>query len=107
MTAGDISALPDQIQVAAVVLDNGEVLWPFEVAMEAIDEIALHGWVLLGVDVRDRYEQALVTEIPISSFDPSGRDDDVERSRVEAREAVGRAEAVTGWEQPMILLTWR
>jgi hypothetical protein len=107
ITAGGLSALSHHIRAAAVVLDNGEVMWTFAVATEAIDDLARHGRVLLGVDVRERDEQGLVTEVPISCFEPCGGDVDVERSRLEARAAVSRAEAVTGWQRPMVLLTWR
>ena len=107
MTAGDLAGLAYRIREAAVVLDNGEVLWPFEIAVEAIDELARNHRVVLGVDARSQDEQALATEVPISSFEPSGDGADIEHGRLEATAAVNRTESVTGWTRPMILLTWR
>jgi hypothetical protein len=107
MTAGDLAGLSHRIRTTAVVLDNGEVLWPFEMAVEAINELARNHRVVLGVDARPQDDQASATEVAISGFEPSGDGADIEHGRIEATAAVSRAETVTGWQRPMILLTWR
>ena len=107
MTADGIAGLSHRIRATAVVLDNGEVLWPFEMAVEAIDELARNHRVVVGVDARPPDDRGVVTEVPISIFQPSGDGADIENGRLEATAAVSRAEAVTGWQRPMIPLTWR
>jgi hypothetical protein len=105
MGATDLADLPAHVGSSAIVLDNGEVLWPFERAVEAINELAHLDRVVLGVDARER-SAGLVAEVPISDYRPSGRASDVELGRQHAVDAVDRAEAVTGWHQPLILVTW-
>jgi hypothetical protein len=101
----DIEALSDAVRSAAIWLDNGEVMWPYEDAADAVNALADGGHVLLGVDARER-RSADTHEVPISSYMPSG-EDDVEQGRQSAVAAVHRAEAVSGWTQPHLLLTWR
>jgi hypothetical protein len=81
------------------------VLWPFESANEAIDDLARLGHVILGADARERDDPGLVTEVPISDYEPTDDAIDVERGRQNAHQAVARAERITGWTQPLILLT--
>jgi hypothetical protein len=59
----------------------------------------------VGVDARERHDA--VTEVAVSDYRPTGDASDVENSRRAALAAIARAEPVTGWEQPNILLTWR
>ena len=66
------------------------MLWPFEMAVEAIDELARNHRVVLAVDACPRDEQASATEMAISSFDPSGDDADIDSGRLEATAAVSR-----------------
>ena len=105
MLAGDLGDLATRIREAAVALDNGEVLWPFDVAIDAIEELARLNRVVLGVDARERNNSGFVTEVALGSDHPSGGPGDVESARVAAVEAIGRAEVVTGWSRPPILVT--
>jgi hypothetical protein len=54
MEADDLARLGKAVRDSAVVLDDGEVMWPFESAKGAIDEPARLGRVVLGVDDRER-----------------------------------------------------
>jgi hypothetical protein len=107
MPASDLSDLAARVRSSAIVLDNGEVMWPFDDAADAINELARSGRVILGLDARDRHDAGLATEVPISSIKPAGEAADVEHGRQAAIEALGRAERVTGWAQPNLLVTWR
>jgi hypothetical protein len=106
MPAADLGNLAQRIREAAVVLDNGEVLWPFEVATDAVEELARLNRVVLGVDARERNNSGFVTEVALGTYQPSGGRGDVESGRAAAVESIGRAEAVTGWSRPLILVTW-
>jgi hypothetical protein len=86
-----------------MVEPNGEVLWPFETAEDAINELTGHGHRVLGLDARERDDRGLVTEISLSACSEGA---DTERARQEALEALGRAERTTGWVAPHILITW-
>jgi len=107
MSATDLADLSEQIRSSAIVLDNGEVMWPFDSAVDAINELARSQRVILGLDARERHDAGLVTEVPISSYEPAGEAADVEHGRQAAIEALGRAERVTGWHKPHMLVTWR
>src|SRR2546425_6746428 len=87
--AADLAELPDHVRTSAVVLDNGEVLWPFDTATDAINELARLNRVVLGVDARERDDSGLVTEVPLSIYEPSGSPADVDRGRDLAIAAVG------------------
>lgn len=106
VSAADLAEMSGRIRDSAIVLENGEVLWPFDTATEAINELARLNRVVLGVDARKRSDGGLVTEVPISDYTPCGEAADVERARQEALAAVGRSERITGWQRPLILVTW-
>ena len=106
MRSDDLAQLGEAVRASTIVLDNGEVLWPFDVANNAIDDLARLGRVVLGVDARERNDAGLTTEVPISSYQPRHDATDVERGRQEAHDAVARAERIIGWTKPLILLTW-
>jgi hypothetical protein len=105
--ADDVPALPENVRSTAIRLDDGEVMWPFEFARLAVDALVGNGHVILGVDARERHDAGRVTEVAISDYWPTGDDSDVDNGHRAALAAIARAEAVTGWEQPNILLTWR
>jgi hypothetical protein len=105
--ADHMAALPEDVRSTAIWLDNGEVMWPFEVGQLVVDALVSTGHVILGVDARERHDAGRVTEVAISDYWPTGDASDVENSHRAALAAIARAEAVTGWEQPNILLTWR
>jgi hypothetical protein len=102
MATSDLNALSDRVRLAAVVLSNGEVLWPYENVADAINELADRGHVVLGLDARERSGEGLVTEIPLSDC----RSTEVEIARREALAALDRAESITGWVRPNILIAW-
>ena len=78
MRADDLARFSDRVRDSATVLDNGEVLWPFDIVVEAINELAASGRVVLGLDAREANDEGLVTEVPISSYEPTGSPNDVE-----------------------------
>jgi hypothetical protein len=59
------------------------------------------------VDARERNDSGAATEVLVSTYNPSGDQDDAERGRQSALAAILRAETVSGWTQPHLLLTWR
>lgn len=93
-----LSALPDRVRSRAIVLDNGEVMWPFDAVAEAITSVAAAGGLVLGLDLRSdgpRSErQGLATEVPIAEFKPSGIGSD----RTDAMN-----EALTALRSPMVI----
>jgi hypothetical protein len=102
-----LKLLPDAIQEAAIrqtgqPIENAEVMWPFSVAANAIDELVNVGFVILGLDVRNPARDPLWTEIALSSYDGS----DPETSRIEAHRKLSRAEELTDTVSPLILVTW-
>jgi hypothetical protein len=105
--ADDVAALPEDVRSTAIWLDDGQVMWPFEFAQMAVDALVGTGHVILGVDARERHDAGHVTEVAISAYKPTGDATDVEDSRRAALTAIARAEPVTEWKQPNILLTWR
>jgi hypothetical protein len=106
MRSDDLAAMSDGVRSAARVEPNGEVLWPFDAAVAAVNELAALGRVVPGVDARMTDEAGRVAEIPISDFMSSGTADDVDRARDEALAAIARTEAITGWTRPYLLVTW-
>lgn len=66
--ASDLSDLAAQVRSSPIVLDNGEVMWPFDAAADAINELARSGRVILGVDARERHDAGLVTEVGTYQF---------------------------------------
>src|SRR5437868_2305871 len=103
----DVATLPDRVRSEAIWLDNGEVMWPYDHATAALNALADAGYVVLGVDARPQHDAAAVTEVAISSFKPSGEQDDAERGRQSALDAIDRVSTITGWDKPFLLLTWR
>jgi hypothetical protein len=101
MRSDDLSRLSSCVKDAAIFFENGEVMWPFTIAAVAIDELADAGFEILGLDARNTGDSA-PTEIALSVWKSSG----LQTSRAAAHEGLARAEAVTGWIAPNILITW-
>lgn len=98
-----MSGLSDRVRSAATIEPNGEVLWPFHVARDAINELADAGHVVLGLDAREKNDRGLATEVPISTCE---RAVTVEAARIAALAAFERSEVISGWVAPNILITW-
>ncbi|MGO8960608.1 MAG: hypothetical protein ACLQFR_25010 [Streptosporangiaceae bacterium] len=92
---------------AAIWLDGGEVMWPLDVAGEAVNALADAGHVVLGVDARQGDDSGLETDVPLSVYEPIENIRMADDGRQSAPATIARAEAITGWVQPLILLTWR
>jgi hypothetical protein len=94
----DLSALPDRVRSTAIVLDNGEVMWPFDAVVEAITSLADAGGLVLGLDLRSDGpqvgRQGLATEVPVADFKPSGNGAD----RIDAMNA-----ALAVLRSPMVI----
>ena len=94
----DLRALPDRVRSTAIVLDNGEVMWPFDAAVEAITSVAAAGGLVLGLDLRSDgpqvERQGLATEVPVAEFTPSGNG----AYRIDAMN-----EALTALRSPMVI----
>jgi hypothetical protein len=65
------------------------------------------GTLCLGVDARRGDDSALATEVPLSVYEPIENLRMVDDGRQSAPAAIARGEAISGWVQPLILLTWR
>lgn len=80
------------------MLDNGEVMWPFDAAVEAITSVAAAGGLVLGLDLRSDgpqvERQGLATEVPVAELTPSGNGAD----RIDAMN-----EALTAVRSPMVI----
>ena len=94
----DLSALPDRVRSRAIVLDNGEVMWPFDAVVETVTSMAAAGGLVVGLDLRSdgpRSEcQGLATEVPVAEFKPSGIGSD----RIDAMN-----EALAALRSPMVI----
>lgn len=87
------------------MFSNGEVAWPSVDAGPAIVALAASGKRILGLDARKLYADDGVSEIPISAWREQpgeSRGEQIERSRVEALEAL----AVAASEGTHVLITW-
>ena len=98
----DLTLLPAGVREAAVVLENGEVMWPWDSAREAIAALADAGFFIVGLDARELTGEFETSELPISSWSGS----DVASSRDAAFDALAEAERISGWHSPHILVTW-
>lgn len=101
----DLATLPLPVRAAAHVFSNGEVAWPNVDAGHAIIALAASGKRILGLDARTLYPDDGVMEIPISAWREQpgeSRGEQIERSRVEALEAL----AVAAAEGTHVLITW-
>ena len=52
MTQPDLSFVRDELATSAVVLSNGEVMWPRDQAGAVVDAICYSGRAVLGLDLR-------------------------------------------------------
>ena len=81
-------------------------MWPREVAAKAVNELADHGVVVLGLDLRSDDDGAtpngLATEIPWSAYDG----DDVEGGREAALAALTSPRLVDFDGYRWVLVTW-
>lgn len=102
MSHGVIDGLPSEIQAAARILANGEVMWPASCAADAVRALTAAQEVVLGLDVRDYDSDESFVEIAWSSFEPSGADDVAGGSEA-ALSALQRGPLPDGW----VLVTWR
>ena len=80
------------------MLDNGEVMWPFDAVVETVTSMAAAGGLVVGLDLRSdgpRSEcQGLATEVPVAEFKPSGIGSD----RIDAMN-----EALAALRSPMVI----
>jgi hypothetical protein len=108
VTHRDLTTLSEQVQRAALVQPNGEVLWPFEMAAAAVNALANTGEVVLGLDARERHDLGLSTEVALSAYRSIAgpEESDIELARREALHVLAQAEGITGWVKPNILITW-
>lgn len=98
----NLDRLSPDVRISAIVLDNGEVMWPFEQAHRAIDDLTDTGCKILGLDARNPTDDG-PTEVALSDSSSMGLED----ARADAHTAIDRAEGVTNWTRPHILVTWR
>jgi len=100
----DLSRLSSRVREAAIVNPNGEVRWPADIALEAINELADTGSVLLGLDVWPD-EEGEITEAPLSAYRGGATEPNIDAARLYAIEALRRVTGF-GWSNPSILVTW-
>jgi hypothetical protein len=102
MSASDLDQLSALVRDTAIILDNGEVMWAFADAATAVDDLADAGLRILGLDARNPVDDARATEVPLSISSST----DLEHARRQAHLTLARAQEVTGWAEPLILITW-
>jgi hypothetical protein len=102
-----ISNLPFSVRAKADVQDNGEVVWPLEDALDAINALADSGQVILGLDFWEYDENQRILEMPWNAYEPEGKSTDVESGRRTALEEFARAvEVLSLTSQNWVLITW-
>jgi hypothetical protein len=100
----DLTRLSRRVREAAIVNPNGEVRWPADIALEAINELADTGSVILGLDIWQDQEGE-ITEAPLSAYPGGKNEKNIEPARLHAIEALRRVPGF-GWSNPSILVTW-
>lgn len=108
----DLTLLPSTVQSSAIRTESGEVMWPRNVAAQAVEALAASGHLVLGLDLRSDgigpTPPGLATEIPLSSFRP---DDDAPETQI----GVARDHALSALRHPdladfagydWVLITW-
>lgn len=100
----DLTRLTSRVREAAIIDPNGEVRWPVEIALDAINELADKGSVILGLDIWPD-EEGEITEAPLSAYAGGATEADIAPARLHAIEALGRVPG-WGWSNPSILVTW-
>jgi hypothetical protein len=114
VTPKDISFLSSDLQAKARFWENGEVMWPKEVVPRVIDALAGASRIIHGQDVEKYAADGTFIEWPWSVFQPdrcASHEENVERSRTAALDAVARIEATpaekhsddwvnVGWSDP-------
>ena len=74
----EISALPADLQRAALIDPNGEVSWPDDHAARAIQALTQTGSRVLGLDIRFYFEDGTFYEIPWSSSESESTEAEAE-----------------------------
>jgi len=91
------------LRTSAIVLDNGEVMWPRELGPAVIDAISNSGRIVLGLDLRSDGDgepaPGLDTEVPL--FDNKGAA--LDQSQMAAHEALDPSLLP---EYRWVLVTW-
>lgn len=100
----DLSFLPSSLRASARV-DGWEVSWPIEDAPAAVDALARHRLVVLGIDLLDVDHDGRYEETPWSIFEPDA-DAPIEVNVAAARRAAQSALEQAGPEIPWVLITW-
>lgn len=107
MAQPDLSFLPEELTSSAVVLENGEVMWPRHQAGAVVDAISHSGRTVLGLDLRSdgsgQPPSGLAIEIPW--FDNHGAN--AEQSQVAAQDALARPMAADFVRYSWVLVTWQ
>lgn len=111
---GSVTDLPESVRNAAIVLENGEVMWPFEHAEAALIALAHAGHVVLGVDLRSdgpdgtTSRTGLATEVPWGSYEPRASRDPIRDARDSAVASLRtlNAGALAAEGYGWVLVTW-
>lgn len=104
MLERDLTRLSSRVREAAIVNPNGEVRWAADIALEAINELADMGSLILGLDIWPD-EEGEITEAPLSAYPGGATEADIEPARIHAIKALRRVQGF-GWSNSRILVTW-
>lgn len=104
MDSSALSYLSKPLRESAILAPNGEVRWPIDCIVEAVNELADEGAVILGLDLWPDEDDS-PTEIPLAAYDGGTAHADVEPARRRALEAL-RSVPEFEWTSPSILVTW-
>ena len=84
MLERDLTRLSSRVREAAIVNPNGEVRWAADIALEAINELADTGSVILGLDIWPDEEGEITESAP--QCVPRRRDGSGHRARTHSRD---------------------
>lgn len=98
MLIRDLTVLSAGLQSRVRIDDDGEVSWQLGDAPAVIHELSQAGLVVLGLDIREYYEDGSFLEIPWSVYEGA----DPVASRDAALQALAREQVPGEW----VLITW-
>jgi len=89
----NLERLPETVRRSAIAISSGQVEWPLEAALEAVEALVRLGVVIVELELRGYGPDGSITDVAWSASSPAGLDDavrDVDFVVRNAREKGGR-----------------
>lgn len=91
----NLERLPETVRRSAIAISSGQVEWPLEAALEAVEALVRLGVVIVELELRGYRPDGSITDVAWSASSPAGLDDAVRdvdfvvRNAREKRGAIG------------------